>query len=224
MNERMMKAVHSSLMDADLILYFVDIDDRRQDEFAISLFQECKKPVFLAINKIDKYIKSKVLEKIDFFKDLFPFSEIIPLSALKGTNMELIEELIYQYLPVNDYFYPDEEYTMQTEKFYVSEQIREKILGNTKAEIPFTTMVMVEEIKKREKNIYIRAEIYVETRSQKKILVGKQGRFIKKIGELARKDLEDYFDKKIYLDLFIKIVPNWRNSQHILGQLEDNIG
>lgn len=221
LNEKMMKDVHSSLLDADLVLYFIDIDDQREDDFALSMFEHAKKPVFLVINKIDKYGKGKALTKIDRFKDAYQWNEIIPLSALKGTNIDLIEDLIFKYLPENDYFYPDDESTLQTETFYVSEIIREKVLVYSRAELPFTTTVKVEEITDKEKIMYIRAEIYVETPSQKKIVVGKHGQFVKNIGESARKDLEDYFDKQVYVDLFIKVVPNWRNSPHILSQIDD---
>lgn len=221
LNERMMKDVHASLVDADLVLYFMEMDDQREDDFAISLFENIGKPIFLVINKIDKYNKAKVLEKIERFKDAYKWSEIIPLSALKGANMDLIEELIYKYLPENENFYPEEEWTLQSERFYVSEMIREKVLNSAEAELPFTTTVKVEEITDKEKIMYIRAEIYVETNSQKKILVGKHGNFVKHVGETARKDLEDYFEKQVYLDLFIKVVPNWRNSPHILSQLDE---
>jgi GTP-binding protein Era len=221
LNEKMMKDVHTSLLDADLVLYFIDIDDQREDDFALSMFENANKPVFLVINKIDKYGKAKALSKIDRFKDAFQWSEIVPLSALKGTNVDLVEDLIYKYLPENDYFYPDEEFTMQTERFYVSEMIREKVLDSTRAELPFTTTVKVEEITDKEKVVYIRADIYVETRSQKKIMVGKHGNLVKQVGEMARKNLEDYFDKQVYVDLFIKIVPNWRNSPHILSQIDE---
>lgn len=221
LNERMMKDVHASLVDADLVLYFIEMDDQREDDFAISLFENIGKPIFLVINKIDKYNKAKALEKIDRFKDTYQWSEIIPLSALKGVNMDLIEDLIYKYLPENENFYPEEEWTLQSERFYVSEMIREKVLVSAEAELPFTTTVKVEEITDKEKVMYIRAEIYVETPSQKKILVGKHGNFVKHVGETARKDLEDYFEKQVYLDLFIKVVPNWRNSPHILSQLDE---
>lgn len=220
LNEKMMKDVHSSLLDADVILYFIEIDDQREDDFAVGMFQDPGKPVFLVINKIDKYGKAKALQRIDRFKDTYKWAEIIPLSAKTGMNMDLIEDLIYKYLPENDNFYPEEESTLQTEKFYVSEMIREKVLVSSRAELPFTTMVQVEEITDKEKVMYIRAEIYVETPSQKKILVGKHGNFVKTIGEMARKDLEDYFDKQVYVDLFIKVVPNWRNSPHILSQID----
>jgi GTP-binding protein Era len=221
LNEKMMKDVHASLMDADIILYFIDIGDRREDDFALSLLQDPGKTVFLVINKIDKFSKSKILTKINHYKETYPWAEIVPISALNGTNIDLLEELIYKYLPEGENFYPDDEYTLQTEKFYIAELVREKVLLMAEAELPFTTTVKVEEIADRGKLIYIRAEIYADSRSQKKILVGKRGNFVKQVGELARKDMEDYYNKKVFLDLFIKVVPGWRNSPHILSQIDD---
>lgn len=218
LNEKMMKDVHASLMDADLILYFTDIESNREDTFTLSLFKNSEKPVFLVINKVDKYSKAKILTRIDRFKDVYPWAEIVPLSALEGINVDLIQDLIYKYLPEGDHFYPESESTLQTERFYVSEIIREKILNSTRDELPFTTMVKVEDIEDKEKVMYVRADIYVETRNQKKIIVGKQGHSVKNIGETARKDLEDYFGKQVYVDLFIKIVPNWRNSPRVLAE------
>ncbi|NIM16979.1 MAG: GTPase Era [Candidatus Aminicenantes bacterium] len=221
LNEKMMKDVYASLTDADLILYFIDISDRKQDEFVLSLLKDLKKDVFLVINKIDKFGKGKILQKIDQFKDVYPWAEIVPISALKEISLDLLEELIYKYLPENEGFYPDDELTLQTEKFYVAELVREKVLLMVEDELPFTTTVKVEKITDKEKVLYIRAEIYVENLSQKKILVGKHGNFVKLVGKLARKELEDYYDRKVYLDLFIKVVPNWRNSPTILSQLDE---
>lgn len=221
LNEKMMKDVYASLTDADLILYFIDISDRKQDEFVLSLLTDLKKNVFLVINKIDKFGKGKILQKIDQFKEVYPWTEIVPISALKEINLVLLEELIYKYLPENRGFYPDDELTLQTEKFYAAELVREKVLLMAEDELPFTTTVKVEEITDKEKVLYIRAEIYVESLSQKKILVGKHGNFVKLVGKLARKELEDYYDRKVYLDLFIKVVANWRNSPFILSQLDE---
>lgn len=221
LNEKMMKDVYNSFMDADLLLYFIEIDDKREDEFIMEMIRKTDKPAFLVINKIDKYKKSKVLERIDFFKEIYPWREIVPLSALKELNLDLLEDLIYQYLPEGENFFPGDEYTQQSEHFYIAELIREKILNLTRAELPFTTTVKVQEIKDREKVIYVRAEIYVETQSQKKIVLGKQGKLIKQIGESARKDIEDYFDHQVFLDLHVKVVPNWRNSPQILGEIFD---
>ncbi|MCI0470998.1 MAG: GTPase Era, partial [Candidatus Aminicenantes bacterium] len=153
-------------------------------------------------------------------KDTFKWAEIVPISALNGNNIDLLEELLYKYLPEGEYLFPDEQYTLQSEKFYTAEIIREKILHITRDEIPYTTSVKVEEIDKKENVVYIRAEIYVETNSQKKILIGKKGNLVKNIGAAARKELEEYFEFKVFLDLFIKVVPGWRNSIQVLQEIE----
>lgn len=219
LNQRMMKDVHNSLMDADLILYFVDIKDRDEDNFIISLLAE-KKNVFLVINKIDKIAKEKALVKMNSMKDIHPWKEIVPISALKKTNIDLLEDLIYSYLPEsNVMFYDKEESTVQSEKFYVSELVREQLLSQIRDELPFTTFVKSDEIKDRGNIIYIRSTIFVEKTSQRKIIIGKKGMVLKKIGEDSRAEIEEYFDKKVFLDLFVKVVPNWRNSQFILQDI-----
>ncbi|MCK4888873.1 MAG: GTPase Era [Candidatus Aminicenantes bacterium] len=219
LNQKMMKDVHNSLMDADLILYFVDIKDRDEDNFIISLLDD-KKNVFLVINKIDKLAKEKALVKMNRMKDMYPWKEIVPISALKKTNIDLLEDLIFSYLPESDIqFYDEEESTVQSEKFYISELIREKLLNQTRDELPYSTFVKADEIKDRGNIIYVRATIHVEKPSQRKIVIGKKGLMIKKIGEDARVEIEEYFDKKVFLDLFVKVVPNWRNSQFILQDI-----
>lgn len=219
LNERMMQDVHHALFDADLILYFIDIDTRTEDEFALSLFREIDKNVFLVINKIDKHSKGIILERISFFKDIYPWAEVVPISALKGDNLELIEDLIFKYLPENDYFFPVEETTQQSERFYISELIREKVLDHTRHELPFTTMVKIEEMTHKERVLFIRAEIYVERSSQRRIIIGKHGHLLKSIGEQARAEIEEHVEKPVYLDLFIKVAPNWRDSYFILDDL-----
>ncbi|MBE0665524.1 MAG: GTPase Era [Candidatus Aminicenantes bacterium] len=218
LNELMMKEVNEALHDADLILYFIDVGDAKQDEFIFSQLQKAAKPVFLVINKIDKLNKARILEKIQSYRDGLPWKEIVPISALKGDNLELIEELIFQYLPEGENFYPAEEYTLQSENFFLGELIREKVLNFVEDELPFTTTLKIEEIKDRGEIVYVRAEIFVETRAQKKIVVGKQGNLIKQIGSQARLALEGYFAKKVFLDLFVKIVPGWRNSPQIIRE------
>ena len=221
LNEKMMKAVHHSLMDADIILYFVEIGDKREDEFILDLIKKLNKTTFLIINKIDKSNKARILTQIDQFRAQHDWSEIIPLSALKGDNIDRLEDLIFEYLPEGEPIFPQEEYTRQTEKYFIAELIREKILNLSRQELPFTTGVMVQEIAEREKVFYVRADIVVETLGQKKIIVGKHGSLVKQIGETARIDIEDYFDKKVFLDLFVKIVPNWRNSPIVLKDIFD---
>jgi GTP-binding protein Era len=219
LNELMMKEVNDALHDADLILYFIDIGDAKQDEFIFSQLQRAGKPVFLMINKIDKLNKAKILEKIQSYRDAFPWQEIIPISALKGDNLELAEDLIFANLPEGENFYPAEEFTLQSENFFLGELIREKVLNFVEDELPFTTTLKIEEIKDRGEVVYLRAEIYVESRSQKKIVIGKNGSLIKQIGSQARLTLEAYFAKKVFLDLYVKIVPDWRNSPQIIREM-----
>jgi len=219
LNQKMMRDVHNSLNDADLILYFVDITNREDDNFIISMLKD-KKNVFLIINKIDKIAREKALIKINSMKNIFDWKEIVPISALKKINVDLLEELIFKYIPESNFlFYDKEEFTVQSEKFYVSELIREKILIQTKGELPYTTFVKSDEIKDRGNVIYIGSTIFVEKTSQKKIIIGKKGTMLKKIGEDSRKELEEYFNKKVFLDLFVKVSPNWRNSQFIIQDI-----
>jgi GTP-binding protein Era len=227
LNELMMKEVGNALHDADLILFFVDIGAAQHDEFIFSLLAEVAsprdgtagKPVFLVINKIDKLNKARILEKIQEYKDAFPWKEIVPISALKGDNLDLVEDLIWQYLPEGEDFYPAAETTLQSQIFYVGELVREKALNWVEDELPFTTTLKVEEIKDRGEVVYVRAEIYVESHSQKKIVIGKQGGLIKRIGTEGRAALEEYFGKKVFLDLHVKIVPGWRNSPQVIKEI-----
>jgi GTP-binding protein Era len=221
LNELMMKDVRDALHDADLVLYFVDIGAPQHDEFIFSLLQESKKPVFLAINKIDKLNRGRVLEKIQEYRDAFPWKEIVPISARRGDNLELIEELIFRYLPEGEDLYPAEETTLQSQAFYVGELVREKVLDRVEDELPFTTTLKVEEIKDRGDTVYVRADVYVENVAQKKIIIGKQGGLIKLIGTDGREALEEYFAKKVFLDLFVKVVPGWRNSPQVIRDIFD---
>jgi GTP-binding protein Era len=216
-----MKEVRDALHDADLILYFVDIGDPQQDEFIFSLLQQSGKNAFLVINKIDKLNKARILEKIQSYRDAFPWKEIVPISALRGDNLELIQDLIFQYLPEGEDFFPAEETTLQTESFFVGELIREKVLNWVEDELPFTTTLKVEEIKDRGEVVYVRGEIYVESPGQKKIVIGKKGGLIKQIGSQGREALEEYFSKKVFLDLHVKIVSDWRNSPQIIREIFD---
>lgn len=219
LNERMMKQVEDAQMESDLILYFIGIDDNREDEFLLSMIKGSGKAVILVINKIDKFNKAKALERISFFKDLHDWKEIVPISALKGDNLDVLENLIYDYLPAGENFFPAGEWTVQSERYYVSELIRERLLRWIRDELPFISGVKVEEIKDRGETVYVRADIYVETHSQKKIIVGKKGGMIKQVGQEARQELENYYDKKVFLDLFVKIVPDWRNSPQVIKDI-----
>ncbi|MBN2399316.1 MAG: GTPase Era [Candidatus Aminicenantes bacterium] len=219
LNDLMMKAVTDALFDADLVLYFIDLAFAREDDFIISLLEKAAKNVFLVINKIDKLNKGKVLEKIQHEKDIFPWREIVPISALKGDNLDVLEALIFKYLPEGENFFPDDTITQQSEKFFIGELIRENMLQWVEDELPFTTTIKIEEITERGEVTVVRAEIYVESSAQKKIVVGKKGAMIKQIGQQARQTLEGHFGKKVFLDLFVKIVPGWRNSSQVIHDI-----
>jgi len=222
LNDRMMKEVHGILEDADVVLYFIDVNDDREDEFVLSLLRQAAKPTFLLINKIDTVRKSKILERIDKWRLLFPWREIVPISALKMDNVDRVLDLVLTVLPVGEYFYPEDACTFQSEKHYVAELIREQLLGEVRDELPFATTVVVEEITDKGRVIFVRAEVYVETQSQKKIIIGRHGSLTKRIGEGSRRELEEYFGKQVFIDLFIKVVPDWRNSSQFLQQMFDS--
>ena len=213
LNERMMKDVHGALAEADIILSFRNVTDERRDETLLSILPPPgRKQVFLIINKIDLLSKAKILTLIDRHRDDYPWTEIVPISALKGDNLELLENLILKYLPPGENFYPEDEFTMQSANFYLAELIREQLLAVIKEELPYTTMVKIEETRESGKTFYIRAEILVETRSQKKIVIGRSGRLLRTIGLNARLAIEAYLERPVYLDLFVRIVKDWRNS------------
>ncbi|MDY0295945.1 MAG: GTPase Era [Acidobacteriota bacterium] len=219
LNEKMMKDVHMSLRDADLVLYFTEMRDQRDDPFIIDLLRTAGKPVILVINKIDLFRRSRSLERMAAWKDLFPWKEIVPLSALNGINVDRLESLIFDHLPTGAPLFPEDMLTRQSETFYAAELIREQLLQLTHHELPFTTLVVVRELEKNERLVTVTAEILVETRSQKKIIVGKNGAMVKAIGSGARRELEDYFDIKVYLDLHVRISPNWRNTPNVFAEM-----
>lgn len=219
MNEKMMADVHEALRDADLILYFVDMDGTFEDKFILEMLSKLKKSVLLVINKIDRHGKNRILEKIEFYRTLFPWKEIVPISARHGDNLDLLEELLYRHLPEADNYFDEDKVTDQSETYYLAELIREKTLEMVHDELPFTSNVKVEEITDRGELVFVRAEIWVENHSQKKIIIGRRGSLLKQIGCNARQALEEYFAKKVFLELFVKIVPGWRNSPLIIKDI-----
>ncbi len=219
LNDRMMKDVRESLDDADLILVFVEVDAHGHDDIILSMLAGIKKPVFLVINKIDRKPKAEILPTIALFKDQYPWKEIVPISAKNGDNLDTLEALINQYLPIGEHFFPEDHLTNLSERFYVAEMVREKILARVRDELPFTVTVRVTDMEDRGEMRSIRAEILVETPSQKKIIIGRRGSMLRDIGEAARLDLEDYLDRRVYLDLFVKVVPGWRNENEVIREI-----
>ena len=223
LNEFMMEQVYQSLEGSDLVLLMVDITQEfgKGDEFVVNMLKKVDKPIFLLINKIDKVKKSKALPLIDLYKDLLPFKEIIPISALKGTNLDVLEDLIYQYLPEGQKLFPDDMVTDISDRFLISEIIREKVLHYTREEIPYSVGVLVEQVEERDGLLYIYATIFVEKENHKKIVIGKGGNLIKLIGMKAREELEFLFGTKIYLDLVVKVKKGWRDDPAILALIQN---
>lgn len=188
------------------------------NKFILDKLQGTKTPVFLIINKIDRMKKEDILQLIERYKDEFPFTEIIPISALTGDGVDLLIHTLTKYLPEGPKYYPEDTITDHPEKFIISELIREKVLIHTREEVPHSVAVGIEEMKKREDAnvIDILATIIVERDSQKRILIGKGGSMMKTIGIQARRDIENLLGSKIYLELFVKVVKDWRNKQRIL--------
>jgi GTP-binding protein Era len=231
LNRRMMNFVYSALETADLLCLMVDATEKfgHGDEFVIETLKKVNTPLFLLINKIDKISKEKVLPLIDHYKDLLPFRQIIPVSALRGTNLDLLEELIYQELPSAEKIYSGNEISTQSQRFQLSEIIREKVLNHVEQELPYVTAVIINRMEEREpspgeedKNPvrYIRASVIVERESHKKIILGRRGRMIKTIGSEARKEIEEIFDTRIYLDLRVQVKSKWRDAADVLDLIE----
>lgn len=221
MNERMMKHVFSSLELADLILLMVDATQRfgKGDTYTISLLEKIEKKKFLLLNKVDLIKKELLLPMIDHWRKLLPFEEIIPISALKGTNIDTLESLIIKYLPESDKIV-EESQLKQPKKFFISEIIREKILFYTEDEVPYSVAVIVNNVEDRKDFLHITSTIIVDKESHKPIIIGKGGEMLKRIGTLARKELEFLFGKKVFLQLWVKVERGWRDQEDILDRID----
>jgi GTPase len=213
LQESMMEFVQTALTDADIILFVTDIyEDVKIEEKILHKIKNAKAKVLLLINKIDLATQEKLEEKVNYWKNEVPNSEVIPVSALEKFNVNYIFDRIIENLPEGPGFYDKDQLTDKPEKFFVSEIIREKILMNYKKEIPYSVEVVIESFKDEEKIIKIRAEILVVRDSQKGIIIGHQGKALKKVGTEARKDMEAFFGKQVFLELFVKVNKDWRDN------------
>lgn len=223
LNKRMMNFVYSALETSDLLCLLIDATLKfgHGDQFVIETLKKVSTPIYLLINKVDIIKKEKILLLIDKYKDLLEFKEIIPISALKGTNVDVLEENIYKYLPEAEKLYGDDDISDQSLQFLLSEIIREKLLSRVRQELPFVTAVHIDQIEDRgEAKKYIMAQIFVEKDTHRKIIIGKRGSLIKTIGTEARKEMEDILEAKVYLDLHVKVKENWRDSPDVLDLIE----
>lgn len=223
MHESMMTFVKSALSDADVILFMVEVKENRfRDANILNSLKKTDTPILLLINKIDEVDQLFLEEKVAFWKKEIPKAEIYPLSALHNFNIENIFERIKELLPEGEPYYDKDALTDKPEKFFVAEIIREKILMNYQKEIPYSCEVEVEEYKEFEKIVKIRANIIVARESQKGIIIGHQGKELKKIGTEARKDIETFVQNKVFLELYVKVSKDWRDNDNQLKRFGYN--
>lgn len=221
LGETMVRIALEALNEVDVILFMVEpYESGKGDRAIIDLLKRVQSPVFLLINKIDIVKKSDILLIIDHFKGLYPFKEIIPVSAIKQDGISLLIKTIHDYLPSGPTYYPDDLITDQMERFMVSEIIREKAMDMTEEELPHSVAVEVAGWKEREDGlISISCNIYVEREGQKAIIIGKRGAMLKSIGSAARVDIEKLLNTKVFLELWVKVKKNWRNDKQLLNEL-----
>ncbi|GAB2571200.1 GTPase Era [Spirosoma areae] len=220
LHESMMSFVRGSIEDADVVLFVTDIFEQHDENDVIDRLKKSDVPVLLLINKIDQATQEQVNEKITYWQEHFiNAQEIIPLSALNNFNIDRVFEGIISRLPQHPPYFPKDELTDKPERFFASEIIREKIFLNYKREVPYSTEVVVTGFKEKEDIIVIQAEILVERATQRAILLGEGGKMIKKTGIMAREELERFFGKKVYLEQFVKVEPDWRQKERMLKRL-----
>jgi len=216
LHRSMMSAVMASLSDADVILLVTEIDTPFSNEQILEKLSESDIPLIVVINKVDLSTEKIVKQSIERWKMQFPTAEIIPVSALHTFNLGRLLDLIIDQLPEAPEYYPKDELSDRSERFFVSEIIREKIFLLFGEEIPYSCEVIVESFKEEENLDRIEATIYVSRESQKAIILGKQGKAIKKLGMESRKEIEAFLDKHIFLGLTIKVEKNWRENERLL--------
>jgi len=222
LNRKMMQEIHSALESRDLVLLLVDASERYgpSDEQVLELVKRCGAPVFLLLNKVDKLHKEKLLPLIGKYSTLHSFQEVIPISAMKGEGLDVLIDKIIRTLPEGPHYFPDDQITDQPERFLASEIVREKVLLKTGKELPYATAVVVERYEDLPRLTRISAIIYCEREGQKAILIGKGGDKLKQMGTAARQELELRLGKKVYLELFVKVKPGWRQSAAFVDELD----
>lgn len=216
----MVEAAETSLKEVDVVLFVVDATEphHEADRYVLERLQAIHTPVFLVLNKVDKAVKPEILQMMANYRNLYDFKEMIPVSAKDGTQLQLLLKSIFQMMPEGPKYYPDGMLTDHPERFIIAETIREKVLRLTREEVPHSVVIDIEQLEHRASNdiLYVNAVIYTERTSQKGILIGKQGAMLKRVGELARTDLERLLGTKIFLELWVKVKKDWRNEPSFL--------
>jgi GTP-binding protein Era len=221
LQETMMNLVNTALSDADMILYVTDVTEHSANEGEyIEKIKETGIPVIIAVNKIDLTNQGDLEKIVELWHMAFPDSPVIPISALKNFNLDHLLKAILVKLPENPPFFPKDQLTDKYERFFASEIIREKILVNYKKEIPYSVEIEIESFKDEKAIIRIRALIHVTRDSQKGIIIGHKGSMLKKVGTEARQDMEDFFKKKVFLELYVKVTKDWRDKPLMLKRFD----
>jgi GTP-binding protein Era len=222
LNKKMMREVHEALEGRDAILLIIDATQPfgPGDQFTLELVKKTGGPVFLLLNKIDRLEKSRLLPMMAEYQKLHDFREIIPVSALTGDGLDVLLDRLIAVLPEGPRYFPKDQVTDQPERFLAAEIVREKVLLETAQEVPYATTVVVERWKESARLTSISAVIYCEREGQKKIIIGRHGEMLKKIGTGARHELERLLGTKVFLELFVKVRPGWRESREFVEELD----
>jgi GTP-binding protein Era len=216
MQESMMSFVNGSIVDADIILFVTDINEKYDESDAIEKLSKSTSPVAVIINKIDKSSEEVVKEKIEYWNESLKPQAVFAVSALHDHNVPAVMQFIMDHMPEHPAYYEKDTLTDKSERFFVSEIIREKIFKLYEKEIPYSTEVIITAFKDEPNIVRISSEIIVERDSQKNIIIGKAGEMLKKVGTYARKDMEEFLQKKVFLEMFVKVIPDWRNRKNYL--------
>ena len=221
LGEFMVKSAYSALKEVDAVLFMVNVSEKRGpgDDFIIEKLKGIKTPIFLVLNKIDLVTPEVLLERVESYKDALDFAGVFPISVLQGNNVNELMEGLINALPEGPQYYPADQITDHPEYFVVSELIREKILQLTQEEIPHSVAVTVDKMQKDEfDKVHVYANIIVERKSQKGIIIGKGGRLLKEIGTRSRRDIQQLLGNKVYLELWVKVVKDWRKRKSNLQE------
>lgn len=223
LHEKMLEEVNESIKDADVIVMIFDVSsegkikESEENEIIKELITQNKKPIILALNKVDSIKQEQAQQLVNHYESLKKFKAVIPIAASLNFNIDRLIQEIVELLPEGEKYYPDDIISEATERFFVSEIIREKIFELYEDEIPYSTEVIIADFKERKTGKdFISAEIIVERDSQKPIIIGKDGKAIKKLGEVARKAIEEFLQKEVYLDLHVKVKEKWRSNEKML--------
>ena len=222
LNRRMMKEVYDALEGCDLLLLILDASEKfgAGDKFVLDIVKKSGQPCFLLLNKIDKLDKQRLLPLIAEYKERHNFAEVIPISAMKRQGLDTLLDAVVKALPEGPHYFPKDQITDQPERFLVAELIREQVLLATEQEVPYATTVLIEQYEEGGRLTRIAATIYCEREGQKAILIGKQGSTLKKIGTAARLQIERLLNTKVFLELFVKVRPGWRDSRDFVQETD----